>query len=409
MSQRSPAFRALQHRNFRIFIGGLAVSLIGTWIQSVALSWLLYRLTHSEFLQGIATLCSHLPVLLLSPLAGLAADRLPRHRIILVTQTIFLCHACLLAYLTLSNRITPPQVLTLAVLLGIANSFDIPARQSLMILLTSKEDLLGAISLNSVAFNTARTLGPSLGGLLVAAVGEGVCFAINAVSFLAVLASLAMLRMPEATERTPHKSVGEGLGEGIRYAWKHRAVRHPLLLCGIVTLTNAPPLVLGPFVADGLFHRGAEGLGLLMASFGLGATVGVARLAISQTEERLELVAGRGALLYGAALAVYAAAPWFGLVAGASFVAGYAFFRQNASNNALIQSTIDERYRGRVMSFYTMMAVGMLPVGSFLTGLAAQITGPRPVLGTAAAIAITAGAAFLYYTRTMDVSECSAV
>lgn len=407
MSERTLAFRALQHPNFRIFIGGLAVSLIGTWIQSVALSWLLYRLTHSEFLQGIATFCSHMPVLLLSPLAGLAADRFPRHRIVLLTQTIFLAHAILLAWLTLTNRVTVTQILVLAALLGCANAFDIPARQSLMILLTSREDLLGAISLNSVAFNLARTLGPSLGGVLVAAFGEGLCFTINAVSFLAVLASLLRLRLPTALPRP--RSSDEGLGAGVRYAWSNPAVRNPLLLCGIVTLTNAPPLVLGPFIADGLFHKGATGLGILLASFGLGATLGVARLAVMRRSEGLEKVAGQGALFYGLALLAYSLAPHFWMVVAASFVAGYAFFRQNAANNALIQSIIDEKFRGRVMSFYTMMAVGMLPVGSFLAGWAAEHLGPRPVLVSAAIIACAAGTAFLHYTRSMDAQQaCSA-
>ena len=405
MSERSLAFRALQYPNFRIFIVGLAVSLIGTWIQSVALSWLLYRLTHSAFLQGISTFCSHMPVLLLSPIAGLAADRFPRQRIVLITQTIFLCHAVLLAFLTLTNRVTVTQVLTLSVLLGCASAFDIPARQSLMILLTSKEDLLGAISLNSVAFNLARTLGPSLGGILVAAFGEGLCFSINAVSFLAVLLSLSMLKLPPAVLRERHSN--EGLAAGFRYAWTRPAIRNPLLLCGIITLTNAPPLVLGPFIADGLFHQGATGLGILLAAFGLGATLGVARLASMTSSDGLLKVAGQGALFYGFALLIYSLAPQFWMVVAASFVAGYAFFRQNASNNALIQAIVDERYRGRVMSFYTMMAVGMLPVGGVLTGWTAERFGARPVLSAAAVTAIAAGAAFLYYTRSMDANECS--
>lgn len=406
MTERSVAFRALQYPNFRLYIGGLAVSLVGTWIQSVALSWLLYRLTHSEFLQGMSNFCSHMPVLLLSPLAGLAADRFPRHRIVLITQIIFLGHACLLAWLTFTHRVTVPQVLTLAVLLGCANAFDIPSRQSLMILLTSKEDLLGAISLNSVAFNTARTLGPSLGGVLVAFFGEGVCFAINAVSFLAVLASLLMLKLPPAVPRERHSE--EGLAAGVRYAWRRPAIRNPLALCGIITLTNAPPLVLAPFIADGLFHQGATGLGILMAAFGLGATLGVAQLARQKTSEGMQGVAGKGALFYGLALLAYSLAPQFWLVVACSFVAGFAFFRQNAANNALIQAVVDETYRGRVMSFYTMMAVGMLPVGSFLAGWAAEHFGPRPVLATSALIACAAGAAFLQYTRSMDAPECSA-
>ena len=405
MTDRSLAFRALQYPNFRIFIIGLGVSLIGSWIQSVALSWLLYRLTNSAFLQGFATFCSHMPVLLLSPIAGLAADRFPRHRIVLITQSIFLGHAIILAFLTLTNRVTVTQILVLAVLLGCASAFDIPARQSLMILLTSKEDLLGAISLNSVAFNLARTLGPSLGGILVAAFGEGLCFSLNAFSFLAVLISLTMLKLPPTAPRERHGN--EGLAAGVRYAWTRPGIRNPLLLCGVVTLTNAPPLVLGPFIADGLFHQGAAGLGILLAGFGLGATLGVARLAGLRSSEGLQKVAGQGALYYGLALLAYSLAPQFWMVVAASFVAGYAFFRQNASNNALIQAIVDEKYRGRVMSFYTMMAVGMLPVGGLITGWAAERFGPRPVLAAAALIATAAGAAFLYYTRSMDANECS--
>jgi MFS family permease len=405
VTERSLAFRALQYPNFRIFIIGLGVSLIGTWIQSVALSWLLYRLTHSAFLQGISTFCSHTPVLLLGPLAGLAADRFPRQRIILITQSIFLCHAVLLAFLTLTHRVTVTQVLVLSALLGCANAFDIPARQSLMVLLTSKEDLLGAISLNSVAFNLARTLGPSLGGVLVAAFGEGLCFSLNALSFLAVLVSLFMLKLPPTVPREHHSD--RGFAAGARYAFNRPDIRNPLLLCGIITLTNAPPLVLGPFIADGLFHQGATGLGILLASFGLGATLGVARLASMTSSDGLQKVAGHGALFYGVALLAYALAPQFWMVVAASFVAGYAFFRQNASNNALIQTIVDEKYRGRIMSFYTMMAVGMLPVGSFITGWAAERFGPRPVLAAAACIAIAAGSAFLYYTRSMDANECS--
>lgn len=406
MSQRSLAYRALQHSNFRIFIAGLAVSLIGTWIQNVAVSWLIYRLTHSEFLQGLSNFCSHMPVLLLSPLAGLAADRFPRHRIVIITQTLFLLQACLLAWLTLTHRITVGQVLFLSSLLGCANAFDIPARQSLMILLTSKEDLLGAISLNSVAFNTARTLGPSIGGLLVAALGEGVCFSLNAVSFLAVLTSLFLLKLPAPPP--PEESPDQGLRAGVRYAWFTHAIRHPLLLCGIVTLTNAPPIVLGPFVADAIFHRGATGLGILLAAFGLGATLGVAQLARQKSNTGLEAVAGRGALYYGLALLVYALSPWYWLVVAASFVGGFCFFRQNAANNALIQSVVHDKFRGRVMSFYTMMAVGMMPIGSFLAGSIAAATGPRPVIAAAACIAAASGALFLYYTRSMEVQECSA-
>jgi len=405
VSERSLALRALSHPNFRLFMSGFAVSLIGTWIQSIAQSWLLYRLTKSEFYLGVATFCAHTPVLILSPLAGLAADRFPRHRIVLITQSLFLFQAATLAWLTLTERVTPAHVLTLAALLGCANAFDIPARQSLMILLTSKEDLLGAISLNSVAFNTARTLGPTIGGVFVAQFGEGLCFAVNAVSFLFVLYSLLRMRMPR-TE--PSKHAGSGILAGVRYAWSRPAIRNSLLLCGMMTLTNAPPLVLGPFVADGLFQRGSTGLGYMMAAFGAGATLGVVRIATQSSSDGMRGVAGRAAVLYALSLAAFAVAPTFWFAVAASAGAGYSFFRQNAANNALIQSVLDEPYRGRVMSLYTMMAVGVLPIGGLLSGSGAATYGPRAVLGGAAILAGAAAAAFLHYTRSMGPSECPA-
>jgi len=406
VSEPTLALRALRHRNFRLFIAGLGISLIGTWIQSIAQSWLIYRLTHSEWYLGVVTFCAHAPVLLLSPIAGLAADRLPRHRIVLLTQSLFLLQASALAWLTLTDRVAASHVLILAALLGCANAFDIPARQSLMVQLTSKEDLLGAISLNSVAFNTARTLGPSIGGLLVARFGEGVCFAVNAVSFVAVLGSLLLIRIPRiAAAPGP---AGGGIGEGLRYAWRETPIRNALLLCGAMTLTNAPPLVLGPAIAEGLFHRGAAGLGVLMASFGLGATAGVVQLSSQKHSRGMRDVAGRGAALYAFSLGLYAAAPAFWIVVGAAFLGGYAFFRQNAANNALIQSIVEERYRGRVMSLYTMMAVGVLPMGGLLAGAGAELGGPRIVLGVSCACAVCAAAAFLRYTRSIDVSPCNA-
>src|SRR5579883_708731 len=271
-AQVAQSFRALRHRNFRLFIGGQIVSLVGTWMQRVAESWLVYRLTHSELLLGTAWFCSQIAVFALGPLGGLAADRFSRRNLVVVTQTLSMLQAFMLAALTLSGRVQVWHVLALSALLGIINAFDMPGRQALVIHMTNKEDLLPAISLNSAVFNTARVLGPGVAGVLLAAVGEGVCFLLNGLSFLAVIGSLLMMRMP-VVERKPAAPPMRHLVDGFRYTWHHQAVRRILGLMAAATLAGMPVLVLIPFFADDIFHRGSRGLGFLMAAMGCGAVV----------------------------------------------------------------------------------------------------------------------------------------
>ncbi|MBV8731412.1 MAG: MFS transporter, partial [Acidobacteriia bacterium] len=272
------SFRALRHRNYQYFIGGQIISLSGTWMQTVAQSWLVYRLTHSELLLGAALFCSQIAVFALGPLAGLAADRFSRHKLVITTQTLMMLQAFVLAWLTLSGRVRVWEILALAVVLGAINAFDIPGRQSLLIQMTSKEDLLSAISLNSAVFNTARGVGPGVAGILVAALGEGVCFLLNAVSFLAVIGGLLAMKLPPL-ERRPSVSPWRHLVDGFQYAWHHRAVRRILAALSAATLASAPILVLAPVFADRIFHRGSRGLGFLMAAMGVGAVIGTVGLA----------------------------------------------------------------------------------------------------------------------------------
>src|SRR5579871_237831 len=241
----APAFRALRHRNFRLFIGGQMVSLIGTWMQNTAQSWLVYRLTHSELLLGTALFCSQICVFALGPLGGLAADRFSRHKLVILTQTCSMLQAFVLAVLTLSGRVQVWHILTLAVLLGAINAFDMPGRQSLLIQMTSKDDLLSAISLNSAIFNAARTVGPGIGGLLVAWLGEGVCFLLNGISFLAVIGSLLAMRL-QPFERKAEVSPWSHLKDGFSYARNHTDVRRVLTVMAAATFANTPVLVLAP-------------------------------------------------------------------------------------------------------------------------------------------------------------------
>src|SRR5262249_52692845 len=254
-SQVTHTFRALRHRNFRLFLSGQIVSLVGTWMQNVAQSWLVYRKTHSELLLGTAWFCSQIAVFALGPLGGLAADRYSRHKLVIVTQTLSMLQALALAALTLSGRVQVEHVLALAVVLGVINAFDIPGRQALVIQMTSKDDLLNAISLNSAVFNGARVVGPAVAGLVLAVVGEGVCFLINGLSFLAVIGCLLAMRLPPFETKVVD-SPWTHLVDGFRYAWSDRAVRRVLGLMAAATLSGMPALVLMPFFADDIFHRG---------------------------------------------------------------------------------------------------------------------------------------------------------
>src|SRR5579862_9050801 len=308
----SSTFRALRHRNFRLFLTGQIISLVGTWMQNVAQSWLVYRLTHSEWLLGTAWFCSQIAVFALGPLGGLAADRFSRHKLVITTQTLMMLQAFALAVLTLSGRVQVWQILSLSVVLGAINAFDIPGRQSLLIQMTSKEDLLSAISLNSAVFNTARCVGPGIAGFLVAALGEGACFLLNGISFLAVIGGLLAMKLAPVERRIP-ESPFRHLVDGFRYVWHHGTVRSLLAILGASTLANAPFLVLAPVFADQIFHRGSQGLGFLMGAMGVGAVIGTITLARRTRVAGLPRVIAYSGLALGGASLAFAASPWLSL------------------------------------------------------------------------------------------------
>lgn len=394
-------FRALRHRNFRLFVSGQIVSLIGTWMQNVSQAWLVYRLTHSEFLLGAAWFCSQIAVFALGPLGGLASDRYSRHKLVMLTQALAMLQALALAVLTLTGTVEVWHVMVLAVLLGAINAFDMPGRQSLIIQMTGKEDLLNAISINSAIFNAARVVGPAVAGVLVAAVGEGVCFLINAVSFLAVIGSLAAMRGlpgqgPRATD-----SPWFHLIDGFRYAWNHGAVRPVLGMMAALTIAGMPAMVLMPFFADGIFHRGSQGLGALMGAMGVGAVVGTLVLAARARVEGLGSVIVTSSATMGATFLVFSVSGWFWLSLAVMPVIGYAAMRQMASANTLIQTTIPDRYRGRIMALYSMTVVGLGPFGSLAAGALAQAAGARVTVAAGGVLALAASAIFAWKSRAM--------
>jgi MFS family permease len=381
-SRLSTSIRALRHRNFRLFFGGQLISLIGTWMQTVAQSWLVYRLTGSSLLLGMVGFSSQIPVFLIAPLGGATADRRSRHSIILTTQTASALLALVLAVLTLTRAIQVWHVLVLAACLGVVNAFDIPARQAFIVEMVGREDLMNAIALNSSMFNSARIVGPSIAGILVAAIGEGWCFFANGVSYVAVIAGLLLMKVPK---RQPAAAAGSTLAhilEGFQFVRKNAPVRALLLLLGLASVVGMPYAVLMPVFADRILHGGARGLGILMASTGVGALVGALGLAYRSSGVRglgkwVALASGG----FGTSLILFALSRSFWLSAALLIPVGLSMMVQMASCNTLIQSMVPDRLRGRVMAVYSQMFMGMAPFGALLAGsLAERIGAPLTIL-----------------------------
>jgi MFS family permease len=385
----------MQHRNYRLFFFGQLVSLIGTWMQSVAQSWLVYRLTGSAVLLGTVGFASQIPVFLLSPLGGVMADRRDRRRVLLATQAVSMLLALTLALLTLSGRIQVWQVLVLAALLGVANGFDIPARQAFVVELVGRQDLVNAIALNSSMFNGARIVGPALAGVVVAAVGEGWCFFANGVSYVAVLASLAALRLPArpvpaATRASPVAQILEGW----RFVARTAPIRALLLLLGLVSLTGMPYAVLMPVMAEDVLHAGASGLGLLMGASGTGALAGALVLARRTSLAGLGTWVASAALAFGVALIAFSLSRHFWLSVALLLPVGFAMLLQMSSSNTLIQSMVPDELRGRVMSAYSMMFMGMAPLGALLAGTLAETVGAPATIAIGGVVCIAGALVF---------------
>jgi MFS family permease len=362
-------------------------------MQNVAQSWLVYRLTHSELLLGTTWFCSQIAVFALSPLGGLAADRFSRQKLVIITQTLSMLQAFALAALTLTHRVRVEHVLALAVVLGVINAFDIPGRQAMVVHMTSQEDLLPAISLNSAVFNSARVLGPGVAGLVVAAVGEGVCFLLNGISFIAVIVCLALMRLPRFDPKAP-ESPWVHLKDGFQYAWRHQTVRRVLGLMAAATFAAMPVMVLIPFFADGIFHRGAQGLGFLMGAMGIGAVVGTLVLARRTHITELPRVMATSGIWIGCAYLAFAISPWYWLSLAVMPVLGFYMMRQMASANTTIQTLIPDEYRGRIMALYSMTVVGLGPFGSLAAGAIAGRWGARTAVSLGAVLAMAAATAF---------------
>jgi len=386
--------RALRHRNFQLFFAGQLISLIGTWMQNVAQSWLVYRLTGSSALLGMVGFAGQIPVFLFAPIGGLIADRHSRHRIVVATQTSALLLAFILAALTLSGRVQVWHIFVLAALLGVVNAFDIPARQSFLVEMVGRDDLINAIALNSSMFNGARIIGPAVAGILVAAIGEGWCFFANGVSYIAVIIGLLLMTVTPPARAIQKGSAVRHIIDGFRFATHTGPIRALLLLLGLVSATGMPYAVLMPVFADHIFHSGARGLGILMGFSGVGALLGALMLATRQGVHGLGRWVAVSCGLFGASLVLFSLSRSFWIAAFALIPVGFAMMTQMGASNTLIQSMTPDHLRGRVMSVYSMMFMGMAPLGALLAGVTAQRFGAPFTVAAGGVIAIAGAVAF---------------
>ena len=366
--------RALRHRNFQLFFSGQLISLIGTWMQNVAQAWLVYRLTRSALLLGAVGFSSQIPVLLFAAIGGTTADRSDRRRLVVATQVTSMTLAAILAWLTLSHRVHVWHIFVLATLLGVVNAFDIPGRQSFLIDMVGREDLMNAIALNSSIFNGARMIGPAVAGILIPKIGEGGCFAANAISYVAVIAGLLLMRV-QCPLRSNTSSLLADIVEGFRWANSVKVIRALLLLIGLISLVGMPYTVLMPVFADKILHGGARALGVLMGATGVGALFGALTLASRTGVKGLGRLAAWSCGGFGIGLILFSFSRWFWLSAVLLLPVGYSVMLQMASTNTLIQTMVPDELRGRVMALYSMMFMGMAPFGALLGGALAHRMG----------------------------------
>lgn len=385
------ALRSLRHRDLRLFFGGQAVSLAGTWMQSVAQSWLVWRLTGSAVMLGVVGFLGQVPVSLFGVYAGSLADRFPRRRLVLATQTNAIVQATLLAALTLAGAVRPWHVLALASLLGLTYAFEMPARQALLADIAG-EDMPNAIALNSTIVNTARVLGPALAGWLVALVGEGWCFALNAVSFAGTYAALLAMRPPPQPPATGGRRAH--LLEGLAYARRTAHVRALLALLGVASFFAMPYQTLLPQIAAQVLGGNAPLYGVLLASAGAGALAGAVSLLVRRGLRGLGRRVALGSTLLGAGVlgVALSRSPW--IAAPMLFVAGFGFITQMAGTMTLLQGLAPEGMRGRVMGLFSTLFVGVSPFGSLAAGLAAERFGPSATLAAGGIVVVLAGTAF---------------
>jgi predicted MFS family arabinose efflux permease len=395
-------FEVFRHRNYRLFFSGQLVSLMGTWITAVAQGWLVYSLTHSPLLLGVTSFAGQVPVFFISSFGGMISDRVDRRRLLVLTQGLSMLQAATLATLTLLGIIHVWEIIALALFKGFVNAFDVPTRQAFTIDMVGREDLRNAISLNSVMFNLARIVGPTIAGLLVATVGEGICFTIDAISYGAVLISLILMHFVPKPRRPAGNALGE-LRAGFAYVWRVRQIRVSLMLIAVCSAFGAAYIPLLPAFARDVLHSGSQGLGLLYGAIGCGALCGAYMLARIH-ERHLALAPILAAALFGVSLILFSHSHWLPLSLALLLPVSFALMLLGGSTNTIIQTVASDAMRGRVVSFYVMGFMGMMPWGSLILGFIANRLGVSFAVTVGGAICLLAAFAAWYDRRESDWS-----
>ena len=395
-----PILRALRSRNYRLYFLGQLVSMAGTWMQQIAMVWLAYRLSHSAFVLGAVGFASQIPVLFFASVGGVWIDRLDRRRLLLWTQALAMGQALVLALLAWQEWSTPGLLIGLALLLGCINALDMPTRQALAAqLVDDPEDLPNAIALNSLLMNSARFVGPALAGLVVAAVGEAICFLLNALSYLAVLAALFAIRLPAQTATTRGKSTLQALADGFRYVRQHRPILFSLALVACVSFFATPYAVMMPLFAREIFNGDASTYGLLVGSAGAGSLLASLTLAGRSDGISLDRWVSRSAPAVGFFLVLFALSPNRWVAIPLLVMMGFVVIITIAGSNTLIQMRVDDHYRGRVMAIFSMAFLGIAPLGSLTVGSLVHGLGVRPVLVVCGLLTLTAGLVYRHLVR----------
>ncbi|MBA4367545.1 MAG: MFS transporter [Desulfobacterium sp.] len=374
-------FRALASRNYRLFFAGQSISLLGAWIQRVAMSWIVYRLTSSEVLLGTVSFLGLIPVFVFSPFAGVLADRINRQRLLVITQVLAMLQALILAGLIMTGSIRIEHIMVLSVFLGLINAFDTPVRQAFTLeMIEKKEDLSNAIALNSALFNSARLVGPAIAGALITVFGEGLCFLLNGLSYLFVIAALLLMRIPMEERKTKQQNLLHGLQEGFSYAFGFTPIRTVLSLLMVVSILGTPYIVLMPIFAKDILHGDAHTLGFLMSATGGGALCGAVYLASRKTVVGLVRILPLAAILFSLGLIGFALSHYQWLSILFLIITGFGMMVQMASSNTILQTIADEDKRGRIVSLYVMCVMGTTPLGSLLAGAVADRIGTPETL-----------------------------
>jgi MFS family permease len=391
-------FRSLRHRNFRLYFLGQLVSLNGTWMQNVAQAWLVYRLTQSSFMLGLVAFCSLFPVLLFGLYGGVLADRFNRWRLLVLAHSLAMVQAFALAFLTLGGWIAPWHIILLSLLLGIIHALEMPSRHSFVAEMVPRKDLSNAIALNSSAFNVARFLGPSVAGWLVALYGEGWVFVFNGFSFAAILLGLLSMRLEPKPPRSGVGSAAAYVGEGLRFAWHQHHVRAGLLLIALVSVVAASTTVLMPVFAKQTFAGGSETLGILLGAMGVGSLLGALKLAQRTDHGGIDRSIGLAGVVAGIALLVFAGTGQVTLALPVLAVIGFCQTTLVASTNTLIQLLVPDALRGRTMSLFSMIFIGLMPLGSLTAGTLAHYSSASLTITGFGALCVAGSLTFLVRT-----------